>query len=68
MLRNSNPPVIVKHVENNNPSLRVYLQKTSLKEEVEQVEEQKLSSKIDLQKVKVKHVEEGSTSDTKVIL
>jgi hypothetical protein len=50
--------MIVKHVDNNSPSLRVYLQKTSLKEKVEQVEEQKLGSKINLQKVKVEHVKE----------
>jgi hypothetical protein len=29
--------------------------------EVEHVEEQKLGSKVDLQKVKVEHVEKGST-------
>jgi hypothetical protein len=29
---------------------------------VEQVEKQKLGSKVDLQKVKVKHVKKGSTS------
>jgi 3-isopropylmalate dehydratase small subunit len=57
MLRNYDLLVIVEHVKNNSPSLRVYLQKTSIKKEVEQVEEQKLGSKVDLQKVKVKHVE-----------
>jgi hypothetical protein len=41
--------VIVEHVENNSPSLRVYLQKTILKKKVEQVEKQKLCSKVDLQ-------------------
>jgi hypothetical protein len=50
--------MIVEYVDNNSPSLRVYLQKTSLKKKVKQVKEQKLGSKIDLQKVKVKHVEE----------
>ncbi len=34
--------------------------------EVEHVEEQKLGSKVDLQKVKVEHVEEGSTSNIQV--
>jgi hypothetical protein len=34
------------------------LQKIGLKEKVEQVEEQKLGSKINLQKLKVEHVEE----------
>ncbi len=58
MLRNFNLLVLVKHVKNSSPSLRVYLQKTSIKEKVKQVEEQKLSSKIDLQKVKIEHVEE----------
>jgi hypothetical protein len=60
--------MIVKHVENNSPSLRVYLQKISLKEKVKQVEKQKLNSKIDLQKVKVEHVEEGLTSNIQVNL
>ncbi len=41
--------MIVEHVENNSPSLRVYLQKTILKKKVEQVEKQKLCSKVDLQ-------------------
>jgi hypothetical protein len=68
MLRNFNLLVLVKHVKNSSPSLRVYLQKTSIKEKVKQVEEQKLSSKIDLQKVKVEHVEEGSTLDIQVNL
>jgi hypothetical protein len=35
--------MIVEHVENVNPSLRVYLQQIHLKEKVEQVKEQKLS-------------------------
>jgi hypothetical protein len=60
--------MIVKHVENNSPSLKVYLQKISLKEKVKQVEKQKLNSKIDLQKVKVEHVEEGLTSNIQVNL
>jgi len=60
--------MIVKHVENNSPSLRVYLQKISLKEKVKQVEKQKLNSKIDLLKVKVEHVEEGLTSNIQVNL
>ncbi len=50
--------MIINHVKNSSPSLRVYLQKTSIKEEVEQVEEQKLSWKINLHKAKVEHVEE----------
>ncbi len=54
--------MIVKHVENNSPSLRIYLQKIGLKRKVEQVEEQKLGSKVDLEKVKVKHVEEQKLS------
>jgi hypothetical protein len=33
---------------------------------VEQVEKQKLGSKIDLQKVKVKHAKKGSTSNIQV--
>jgi hypothetical protein len=49
--------VIVEHVENNSPSLRVYLSKKRKKEKVEQVEKQKLCLKVDLQKVKVEHVE-----------
>jgi hypothetical protein len=53
--------MIVEHVDNNSPSLRVYLQKIGLKEKVEQVEEQTLGSKVNLQKVKIKHVKEGST-------
>jgi hypothetical protein len=50
--------VIIEHVKNNCPSLRVYLQKIAFKEKVEKVEEQKLCSKVDLQKMKVDHVEE----------
>jgi hypothetical protein len=34
--------------------------------EVEHVEELKLGSKVNLQKVKVEHVEEGSTSNIQV--
>jgi hypothetical protein len=41
----------IKHVKNDSLTLRVYLQKTSVKKKVEQVEEQKLSSKANLQKV-----------------
>jgi len=44
------------------------LQKTNLKKKVEQVEEQKLCSKVDLQKVRVDHVEKGSTLDIQVEL
>ncbi len=55
-LRNFDLLVIVKHVKDNSPSLRVYLQKIGLKEKVKQVEEQKLCSKVDLQKMKVNHV------------
>jgi hypothetical protein len=33
---------------------------------VKQVKEQKLGSKVDLQKVKVEHVEEGSRKDIEV--
>ncbi len=58
MARNFDLLVTIEHVDNNSPSLKVYLQKTSLTKKVEQVEEQKLYSKIDLQKVKVEHVEE----------
>ncbi len=57
MLRNYDLLVIVEHVKNSGPSLRVYLQKTNIQKKVEQVEEQKLGSKVDLQKVKVEHVE-----------
>ncbi len=53
----------VKHVKNDSISLKVYLQKTRLKKKAEQVEEQKLGSKIDLQKVKVEQIEEKSTVD-----
>ncbi len=68
VLRDSDLLVIVEHVESSSPSLRVYLQKTNLKKKVEQVKEQKLCSKVDLQKVRVEHVEEGSTSDIQVEL
>jgi hypothetical protein len=61
MVRNFDLLMIVEHVDNNSPSLRVYLQKIGLKEKVEQVEEQTLGSKVNLQKVKIKHVKEGST-------
>jgi hypothetical protein len=40
--------VTIKHVKNDSPSLRVYLQKTSVKKKVEQVEEQKLGSQANL--------------------
>jgi len=53
--------MIVEHVENNSSSLKVYLQKIGFKEKVEHVK--KLSSKVDLQKMKVEHVEEGSISN-----
>ncbi len=46
--------------------MKVYLQKTGFKKKVEQVKEQKIDSKIDLQKVKVEHVDKGSTSDIQV--
>ncbi len=39
MLRDFDLPVIVEHVENNSPSLRVYLQKVGFKKKVEQVKE-----------------------------
>jgi hypothetical protein len=39
MLRNYDLLVIEEHVKNSSPSLKVYLQKTSVKKEVEQVEE-----------------------------
>ncbi len=55
----------VEHVENDNMSLKVYLQETSFKDNAKQIEEQELSSKIDVQKSnnkeKIEHVEEGST-------
>jgi hypothetical protein len=50
--------VIVKHVENVGPSLRVYLQQIYLKEKVEQIEEKKLGLEIDLQKMKVEQIKE----------
>jgi hypothetical protein len=68
VLRNFDLLVIVKHV-NNSPSLKVYLQKIGLKEKVEQVE-QKLWSKVHLQKMKVNNVEEqklGSKIDLKKV-
>ncbi len=58
----------LKHVENRIPSLRIYLQKRSVKKKVEQIEKQKLCSKVDLQKVKVKHVKKGSTLHIQVEL
>jgi hypothetical protein len=58
--------MIIERVNNNSPSLRVYLQKTRLKEKVEHIEEEKLGSKVDLQKVKVEHVEERSTSKIQI--
>jgi hypothetical protein len=57
VLKNGNLPVIVEHVENVSPSLRVYLQHIRLKEKVEQVEH-KLGLKVDMQKVKIEQVEE----------
>jgi hypothetical protein len=39
MLKISDLLVAVEHVEIDNPSLRIYLQKTSLKKKIEQVEE-----------------------------
>jgi hypothetical protein len=50
MLKYSNLSMIVKHVENDSPSQRVYLQKIGFKRKVEQVEEQKLGSKAYLQR------------------
>ncbi len=58
--------VTVEHVNNNSPSLIIYLHKTRLKEKVEHVEEEKLGSKVDLQKMKVEHVEEGSTLEVQI--
>jgi len=58
VLNKGNLQVIVECVENVNPSLRIYLKQICLKEKVEQVEEQKLGSKVDLQKVKVEQVKE----------
>jgi hypothetical protein len=45
MMRNFDLPMPIEHVDYNSPSLRVYLQKISLKEKVKQVEEQKLGFK-----------------------
>ncbi len=56
----------IERVDNNSPSLKVYLQKTRLKEKVEHVEEEKLGSKVDLQKMKIEHVEEGSTLEIQI--
>ncbi len=67
VLMDSDLLVTIEHVESSSPSLRVYLQRTNLEKKVEQVEEQKLS-KVDLQKVRVEHVEEGSTLDIQVQL
>jgi len=50
VVRNFELPLTIEHVDNNSPSLRVYLQKTGLKTKVEQIEKQKLGSKVDLQK------------------
>jgi hypothetical protein len=58
--------VTIERVDNNSPSLKVYLQKTRLKEKVEHVEEEKLGSKVDLQKMKIEHVEEGSTLEIQI--
>jgi hypothetical protein len=66
MLKYSNLSMTIEHVENDSPSQRVYLQKIGFKKKVEQVEEQKLGSKAYLQKVKVEHIEEKSTSDIQV--
>ncbi len=64
-MRNFDLPI--EHVDNINPSFKVYLQKIGPKKQVEHVEEvQKLGSKVDLQKVKVEHVEKGSTSNIQV--
>ncbi len=63
VLKNCNLLMTVEHVKNNSSSLRVYLQKIGFKKKVEQVKKQKLGSKVNLQKMKVKHVEEGSTLD-----
>jgi hypothetical protein len=60
--------VTVQHVESSSLGLIIYLRKTSLKKKVKQVKEQKLWSKVDLQKVKIEHVEEGSTSNIQVEL
>ncbi len=62
MLRNFDLLAIVKHVKNNSPSLRVYLQKISLKGKVKQVEEQNICSKVHLQMMKINHVEEQKLS------
>jgi hypothetical protein len=50
---------MIEHVVKANPSLRVYLQKKSFKEKVEQ---QKLGSKVDMLKVKIQNVKKRSTS------
>ncbi len=42
--------------------MRVYLQKIGLKEKIKQVEEQKLGSKVDVEKVKVEQIEEQKVS------
>ncbi len=65
MLGNLDLLMKVEHVENDNLSLKVYLQITSFKNNVKQIEEQELGSKINVQKTKnkekLKHVEKGST-------
>ncbi len=66
VLKNYDLLVIIEHVKNDGPSLRVYLQKTSFKDKVKQVEEQKLGSKAYLQKVKMEHVEKEITSNIQV--
>jgi hypothetical protein len=68
VLSDSDVLVTINHVKSSSPSLRVYLQITSLKKKVKQVQKQKLCSKVHLQKVKVNHVEEGSTLDIPVEL
>ncbi len=66
MLKYDDLLVIVEHVKNDSPSLRVYLQKTSLIQKVEQETEQQLGSKAYLQKVKMEHVEKGLTTNVQV--
>ncbi len=61
---NSNMQIKVEHVEEDMLSLKLYLQKISFKE-VKHVEKLEQGSKVDLQildlKVKVEHIEEGSS-------
>jgi hypothetical protein len=58
VLKNGNLPIIVEHVKNVSSSLRVYLQQIRFKKKVEQVKEQKLGLKVNMQKVKAEQVEE----------